>query len=156
MLFIINCLSNEEDLSLARSRDFKCWSHFFTTLTGRDWMSANNLQRIPGLWSRDNRRAPCPYGGDRANIMYPQLTAIKLVRSEDFSPHKNLSDFPRHYKLYNDYFTRHYIMTESIQDTSPPFIPSQTQDPEIKNLYPMKLAPRIYPWGQCFNLKSKI
>jgi len=27
---------------------------------------------------------------------------------------------------------------------------------EIKNLYPMKLAPRIYPWGQCFNLKSKI
>jgi hypothetical protein len=27
----------------------------------------------------------------------------------------------------------------------------QTQDPEIKNLYPMKLAPRIYPWGQCFN-----
>jgi hypothetical protein len=32
----------------------------------------------------------------------------------------------------------------------------QTQDPEIKNVYPMKLAPRIYPWGQCFNLKSKI
>src|SRR4028118_2094632 len=32
----------------------------------------------------------------------------------------------------------------------------QAEDPEIKNLYPMKLASRIYPWGQCFNLKSKI
>src|SRR4028119_761299 len=32
----------------------------------------------------------------------------------------------------------------------------QTQNPEIKNKYPMKLAPRIYLWGQCFNLKSKI
>jgi hypothetical protein len=39
---------------------------------------------------------------------------------------------------------------------APRFIPSQTQDPEIKNVYPMKLAPRIYPWGQGFNLKSKI
>ena len=27
---------------------------------------------------------------------------------------------------------------------APGFIPSQTQNPEIKNLYPMKLAPRIY------------
>ena len=43
------CSHNEEDLSIARSRAFKCLSHFFTTLTGRDWMSANNLQRIPGL-----------------------------------------------------------------------------------------------------------
>jgi hypothetical protein len=49
MLFIINCLSNEEDLSIALSRDFNGLSHFFTTLTNRDWMSANNLQRIPGL-----------------------------------------------------------------------------------------------------------
>jgi hypothetical protein len=37
----------------------------------------------------------------------------------------------------------------------------QTQNREINNLYPMKLAPRIYPWGQCFNslisnLKSQI
>ena len=93
--------------------------------------------------------------------MYPQSTAIKLVRSEDFSSHKTPWNFLRHYKLYNGYFTRHYIMTESIQDTSPEFIPSQTQNPEIKNLYPMKLAERIYPWGQCFNslisnLKSKI
>ncbi len=61
----------------------------------------------------------CPYGGDRANIMYPHSTAIKWVRSEDFSPHKTPSDFRRHYKLYNSYLTRHYIMTESIQDTSP-------------------------------------
>ena len=75
--------------------------------------------------------------------MYPQLTAIKLVRCEDFSPHKTLSDFPGHYKLYNGYFTRHYIMTESIQDTSPAFIPSQTQDAEIKNLYPRNLPPEF-------------
>jgi hypothetical protein len=49
MLFIINCLSNQEDLSIARSRAFNGLSHFFATLTGRDWMSANNLQRIAGL-----------------------------------------------------------------------------------------------------------
>jgi len=49
MLFIISGFSNEEDLSIARSRPFKGLSHFFTTLTNRDWMSANNLQRIPGL-----------------------------------------------------------------------------------------------------------
>jgi predicted metallopeptidase len=58
-----------------------------------------------------------PYGGDRANIMYPDSTAIKLVRSEDFSLHKTLSNFRRHYKLYNGYFTRHYIMTETISDS---------------------------------------
>ena len=40
-------------------------------------------------------------------------------------------------------------MTESIQDTSP-WIHSESRlrTGEIKNLYPMKLAPRIYPWGQ--------
>ena len=59
----------------------------------------------------------CPYGGDRANIMYPHSTAIKLVRSEDFSPDKTLSDGRRQYKLYNGYFTRHYIMTEIISDS---------------------------------------
>ncbi len=80
-------------------------------------MSANNLQPIPGLWSSDNRRVACPYAGDRANIMYPQSTAIKLVRSKDFSPHKTPSDFRRHYKIYNGYFTRHYIMTDTISDS---------------------------------------
>ena len=59
----------------------------------------------------------CPYGRDRANIMYPPSTAIKLVRSEDFSPHKTPSDFRRHYKLYKGYFTRPYIMTETISDS---------------------------------------
>jgi hypothetical protein len=34
-------------------------------------------------------------------------------------------------------------LTESIQDTSPGFIPSQTQDPEIKNLYPRNLPPEF-------------
>src|SRR5919199_1869712 len=58
MLFIINCLSNEEDLSIARSRDFKCWSHFFTTLTNRDCMSANNLQRIPAVGTTAGLRVP--------------------------------------------------------------------------------------------------
>ena len=140
ILIIVNCLSNEEDLSIARSRDFKCWSHFLTTLTGRDWMSAHNLQRIPGLWSRDNRRAPCPYGGDRANIMYPQSTAIKLVRSEDFSPHKTPSDFRHHYKLYKGYFTRHYIMTESIQDTSPRIHPSRSKKPVSDENCPPNLS----------------
>ena len=40
-------------------------------------------------------------------------------------------------------------MTESIQDTSP-WIHSESRlrTGEIKNLNPMKLAPRIYPWGQ--------
>src|SRR4028118_1859709 len=48
-------------------------------------------------------------------------------------------------------------MTESIQDTSPRIhSESRLRTGEIKNLYPMKLAPRIYPWGQGFNLKSKI
>ncbi|MEG4849807.1 hypothetical protein QUB10_02730 [Microcoleus sp. B5-D4] len=42
-------------------------------------------------------------------------------------------------------------LTESIQDTSP-----RIHRWRNKNLYPMKLAPRIYPWGQCFSLKSKI
>src|SRR4028119_2166557 len=47
-------------------------------------------------------------------------------------------------------------LTESIQDTSPRIhSESRLRTGEIKNLYPMKLAPRIYPWGQCFNLKSK-
>ena len=43
-------------------------------------------------------------------------------------------------------------LTESIQDTSPRIhSESRLRTGEIKNLYPMKLAPRIYPWGQCFN-----
>ena len=111
-------------------------------------MSANNLQRIPGLWSRDNRRVPCPYGGDIANIMYPQSTAIKLVRSEDSSPHKTPSDFRRHYKLYNGYFTRHYIMTESIHDTSPPIYLSKD-----KKLVSYKQAPEFIRGSM---LQSKI
>jgi hypothetical protein len=42
--------------------------------------------------------------------------------------------------------------TESIQDTSPRIhSESRLRTGEIKNLYPMKLTPRIYPWGQCFN-----
>ena len=88
---------------------------------------------------------------DRANIMYPHSTAIKLVRSEEFIPHKTPSKFRRHYKLYNGYFTRHYIMTESIQDTSP-----RIHQWRNKKRVSEKLAPRIYPWSQCFNLKSKI
>ena len=154
MLFIINCLSHGEDWSIARSRDFKCLSHFFTTLTALDWMSANNLQRIPGLWSRDNGRVPCPYGGDRANIIYPQSTAIKLVCSEDFSPHKTPSDFRRHYKLDNGYFTRHYIMTESIQDTSPRIHPSRNKKPVSDETCPPNLS--VGSMLQFFNLKSKI
>ena len=48
-------------------------------------------------------------------------------------------------------------MTESIQDTSPRIhSESRLRTGEIKNLYPMKLAERIYPWGQGFNLKSQI
>ncbi|MEG5016031.1 MULTISPECIES: hypothetical protein [unclassified Microcoleus] len=44
-----------------------------------------------------------------------------------------------------------WILTESIQDTSPRIHPSRNKKPVSE-----KLAPRIYPWGQCFNLKSKI
>ena len=43
------------------------------------------------------------------------------------------------------------ILTESIQDTSPRIHPSRNKKPVSE-----KLAPRIYPWRQCFNLKSKI
>ncbi|MBD1830431.1 hypothetical protein H6F71_24010 [Microcoleus sp. FACHB-61] len=39
ILFIVHCLSNEEDLSIARNRGFKRLSHYFTTLTGRAWMT---------------------------------------------------------------------------------------------------------------------
>src|SRR5919199_1230067 len=42
-------------------------------------------------------------------------------------------------------------LTESIQDTSPRIHPSRNKKPVTE-----KLAPRIYPWGQCFNLKSQI
>ena len=43
-------------------------------------------------------------------------------------------------------------LTESIQDTSPRIhSESRLRTGEIKNLYPMKVAERIYPWGQCFN-----
>ncbi len=42
-------------------------------------------------------------------------------------------------------------LTESIQDTSPRIHPSRNKKPVSE-----KLAPRIYPWGQGFNLKSKI
>jgi hypothetical protein len=37
-------------------------------------------------------------------------------------------------------------LTESIQDTSPRIHPSRNKKPVSE-----KLAPRIYPWGQCFN-----
>ncbi|MEG4518289.1 MULTISPECIES: hypothetical protein [unclassified Microcoleus] len=43
MLFIVNYLSNGEDLSIVPRRDFKRLSDYFTTLTGGAWMSANNL-----------------------------------------------------------------------------------------------------------------
>ena len=40
------------------------------------------------------------------------------------------------------------LLTESIQDTSPRIhSESRLRTGEIKNLYPMKLAERIYPWG---------
>ena len=40
-------------------------------------------------------------------------------------------------------------LTESIQDTSPRIhSESRLRTGEIKNLYPIELAPRIYPWGQ--------
>src|ERR671932_820310 len=42
-------------------------------------------------------------------------------------------------------------LTESIQDTSPQIHPSRNKKPVSE-----KLAPRIYPWGQCFTLKSQI
>ncbi|MEG4441809.1 hypothetical protein QUB47_24855 [Microcoleus sp. AT9_B5] len=48
------------------------------------------------------------------------------------------------------------VITGAI-DTQASRIPAtRSIGPEIKNLYPMKLAERIYPWGQGFNLKSQI
>ena len=38
--------------------------------------------------------------------MSARTTRIKLVYSEDGSPHKTRSDFRPHYKSYNGYFTR--------------------------------------------------
>ena len=42
-------------------------------------------------------------------------------------------------------------MTESIQDTSPWIHPWRNKKPVAE-----KLVERIYPWGKCVNLKSKI
>jgi len=47
-------------------------------------------------------------------------------------------------------------LTESIQDTSPRIHSFADSGPRNKKPVSEKLAPRIYPWGQCFNLKSKI
>jgi len=60
--------------------------------------------------------------------------------------------------LPSDFFTLDFFTLDRKHPgyKPPDSFRKQTQDPEIKNLYPMKLAPRIYPWGQGFNLKSKI
>jgi len=47
-------------------------------------------------------------------------------------------------------------MTESIQNTSPRIHSFADSEPRNKKPVSEKLAPRIYPWGQCFNLKSQI
>ena len=48
------------------------------------------------------------------------------------------------------------LLTESIQDTSPRIHSFADSGRRNKKRVSEKLAPRIYPWGQGFNLKSKI
>jgi hypothetical protein len=55
---------------------------------------------------------------ETANIISPPSPEIKLVGSEDFNPHKTRSYSRRHYKRYNGYNTRFYIITETISHES--------------------------------------
>ena len=55
-------------------------------------------------------------------------------------------DAPLSIPLFPLLMKQRRIVTESIQDTSPRIhSESRLRTGEIKNLYPMKLAPRIYP-----------